>query len=125
MASSLPKFSYKGVEYTFVETQVQLLEELKCAICLELVSQPVYTSCQHLFCGNCIKDQHTCPTCCERISGTTPDVGSGRLLKAFKVKCPNTEQGCKWQGHLGDSEEHLRRNVNSKRWSAPTDVGKL
>ena len=45
MASSLPKYSYKGVEYTFVETPVQSLEELKCPVCLALVSQPVSTSC--------------------------------------------------------------------------------
>ena len=124
MASSLPKFSYKGVEYTFVETQVQLLEELKCPICLDLVNQPVSTSCQHLFCENCIKDQHTCPTCRKRISGTIPDVGSTRLLKAFKVKCPNEEQGCEWEGHFGDSEEHLEKNCQQQMVKCPNRCGK-
>ena len=124
MASSLLKYSYKAVEYTFVETPVQLLEELKCAICLELVSQPVSTSCQHLFCKNCIKDQHTCPTCRKEISGTTPDVGSSRLLKAFKVKCPNTEQGCEWEGPLGDVEEHLKRKKCQQQMvKCPNDCG--
>ena len=123
MAASLLKYSYKGEEYTFVETPVQLLEELKCAICLELVSQPVSTSCEHLFCENCIKSLHTCPTCRKRISGTTPDVGSAKVLKAFKVKCPNTEQGCEWEGHLGDAEEHLEKKCQQQTVKCPNGCG--
>ena len=123
MASSLRKYSYKGVEYTFVETQVQLLEELKCPICLELVNQPVSTSCEHLFCKNCIKDQHTCPTCRKRILGTTPDVGSAKVWKTFKVKCPNTEQGCEWEGPLGDVEEHLEKKCQQQMVACPNRCG--
>ena len=111
MANSLPKFSFKGVEYTFIDTSGRTLSELKCPICLELVSQPVYTSCQHLFCGNCIKDQQTCPECRKTFT-TTPDVGSARVLRAFKVKCPNSSEGCEWEGDLGDAEEHLEKNCH-------------
>ena len=116
-------YSYKGVEYTFVETSIQLLEEAKCPICLDLVNQPVSTSCcGQLFCDNCIQDQPTCPTCREEFT-TTPEAGSTRLMKAFKVKCPNTQQGCEWQGVLGDAEEHLEKNCQHKKVDCPNGCG--
>ena len=102
---SLPKFSYRGVTYTFVDTQLQSLEDLKCAICLELVSDPVQTSCGHLFCGKCIKDIEQCPIDRQDFT-TTQDHFNRRRLRSFKVKCPNSERGCKWQGDLGDAEGH-------------------
>ena len=108
MASgSLPTFSYRGVTYTFVDTQLQSLEDLKCPICLELVSDPVQTSCGHLFCGECIKGIKQCPIDREDFT-TTPDYFNKRRLRSFKVKCPNFERGCSWQGDLGDSEKHTK-----------------
>ena len=106
MASdSLPKFSYRGVTYTFVDTQQRSLEGLKCPICLELVSDPVQTNCGHLFCGECIKDTEKCPIDREDFT-TIQDHFNRRRLRSFKVKCPNSERGCKWQGDLGDVEGH-------------------
>ena len=98
-------YSYKGVEYEFVGNQTDLLEELKCTICLELVSDPVQTSCGHLFCGQCIKGTNTCPI--DRKQFTPhPDNFNERRVLNFKVKCPNKERGCQWQGSLGDAEKH-------------------
>ena len=114
MADPSLKCSYKGVEYTFVDTPVRLLEEAKCPICLDIMTEPVSTSCHHLFCKNCIKDQPICPTCRKRFT-TTPDTGSVKMLKAFKVKCPNSVEGCKWQGDLGDAEEHLKEKCQHQK----------
>ena len=122
MATSLLKYSYKGVEYTFVDTPVRLLEEAKCPVCLEIMKNPVITSCDHLFCENCIKDQPTCPTCRERFT-TTPDRGSVRIVKAFKVKCPNSVEGCEWQGDLGDAEEHLEEKCQHQKVECPNGCG--
>ena len=122
MAASLPKYSYKGVEYTFVDTPVRFLEEAKCPICLEIMKEPVITSCDHLFCGNCIEGQQTCPTCRKRFT-TTPDRGSVRIVKAFKVKCPNSVEGCKWQGDLGDAEEHLEEKCQHQKVECPNGCG--
>ena len=124
MAASqdLPKHSYKGREYTFVDPAVRLLEEFKCAICLQLVDQPVQTSCGHLFCAKCIKSQQTCPTCRKEFT-TTQDQRSERLLKAFKVKCPNSEKGCVWEGDLGDTEEHMEKNCPHQQVTCPNGCG--
>ena len=126
MASSLPKYSYKGVECTFVETKVRLLEELKCPICLELVNQPVYTSCcNQLFCLKCIKRQQICPTCRQLVSKIIPDVGSTKVLKTFKVKCPNSSEGCEWQGDLGDAKEHLEKNCQYQEVKCSENCGEV
>ena len=101
--------SFKGVEYEFLNTPQELLEELKCSICLELVSAPVQTSCGHLFCGRCITRATTCPI--DRNSfTTTPDHFNERRVHNFKVKCPNRGRGCQWQGDLVDAKTHKETN---------------
>ncbi len=114
MASgSLPTFSYRGVTYTFVDTQLQSLEDLNCPICLELVSDPVQTSCGHLFCGKCIEGIKQCPIDREDFT-TTPDHYNRRRLRSFNVKCPNSERGCLWQGNLGDAQDHTSTCISKQ-----------
>ena len=110
------------MKYTFVDTPVRLLEEAKCPICLELMKEPVSTNCEHLFCKNCIRRQLICPTCRKRFT-TTPDRGSVRIVKAFKVKCPNSVEGCKWQGDLGDAEGHLEEKCQHQKVKCPNGFG--
>ena len=105
-AHSLPRFSYRSVTYTFLDCQNTLLEELKCPICLELVFDPVQTSCGHLFCGRCITRTETCPVDRANFT-TTPDNFNNRRLGNFKVKCPNSEKGCDWVGELREAEDHI------------------
>ena len=102
-------YSYRGVEYKFVNTQAELLEELKCPICLELVSDAVQTSCGHLFCGKCIKETETCPV--DRKTFTChKDNYNDRRVRNLKVKCPNKGRGCQWQGDLGGAARHTDEN---------------
>ena len=104
-ALSAPEYCFKGVTYTFLDTATNVLEELKCPICLELVSNPVQTSCGHLFCGKCITSTVNCPVDRKRFTKTT-DHFNKRRLGNFRVLCPNSEKGCEWEGELRAAEEH-------------------
>ena len=116
-------YSYKGREYTFVDTPVRLLEEVKCPICLQLVAEPVETSCcGQLFCSHCIEGQKDCPTCRWEFR-TKPNNGTARLMKAFRVKCPNSEDDCEWEGDLGDVEKHTETKCSIKKTECPNGCG--
>ena len=105
MADSVVKYSYNGTEYSFVSKDPAQIEDLKCPICLELVYEPVLTSCGHLFCQRCVRDQIKCPTCRDELRYMC-NQRDERKVKCLKVKCPNWEKGCQWQGNLGDSAQH-------------------
>ena len=104
-------YSYRGVEYEFVNTQTELLEELKCPICLELVSDPVQTSCGHLFCGKCIKETKTCPVDRKQFTSHKDNYNDQRV-RNLKVKCPNKGRDCQWQGDLGGAARHTEVNCD-------------
>ena len=97
-------FSYKGKEYVFVEDE-QNLEALQCPVCLEIVLEPVQTSCGHLFCKRCVEGVAVCPACCKQFT-SVPDHFNNRQVKCLRVMCPFTANGCKWVGNLGDVSDH-------------------
>ena len=118
MAESVVKYTYKGTEYSFVSRDPAQIEDLKCPICLELVFEPVLTSCGHLICQRCVKGQTNCPTCrcglqCMR------DQFNERRVKGLKVKCPNWGKGCLWHGDLGDTAQHTSTNCQMQIVSCP------
>ena len=100
------EFSYKGKEYTFLLKDPGLLEELKCPICLELVNDAKQTSCGHIFCAGCIKVLNQCPVCRVKCQ-IFPDNRTMRQVRNLQVKCSNSEHGCKWQGDLGECDDHM------------------
>ena len=109
MAESVVKYSYNGTEYSFVSKDPAQIEDLKCPICLELVYEPVLTSCGHLFCQRCVRGQKKCPTCRKDLQ-CMRNQRDERKVKGLKVKCPNWEKGCEWQGDLGDTAQHTATN---------------
>ena len=40
-----------------------MMDNLECAICFEIFTEPTSLLCGHTFCINCLKDLITCPTC--------------------------------------------------------------
>ena len=103
MASSGLSFGFKGRELLFFDESVKNLEDLVCPICHEIASEPVQTSCGHLFCGECLKGS-SCPVCRQQYT-SMPDHFNTRRIKGLKVECPNS--GCSWKGELGDLEGHF------------------
>ena len=120
MADSVVKYSYNGTEYSFVSKDPAQIEDLKCPICLELVFEPVLTSCGHLFCQKCVKGQTRCPTCREKLQCMRTQRDE-RKLKSLKVKCPNWEKGCEWQGDLRDAAQHT--DTNCQMETVPCPIG--
>ncbi len=119
MADSVVKYSYNGTEYSFVSKDPAQIEDLKCPICLELVYEPVLTSCGHLFCQKCVRDQTNCPVCQKKLQ-CMRNHRDERRVKSLKVKCPNWEKGCEWQGDLGDTAQHRGTKCQMEAILCPT-----
>ena len=75
---------------------------LICSICTGVLEKPLETSCQHLFCGECIQEwlsrQKTCPHCRKNITTTDlrqvlPDLKN--ILSKQKINCEYKSNGCK------------------------------
>jgi TNF receptor-associated factor 4 len=103
MATSGLIFSYKTRDLPFFDELKKNLEDLVCPVCHEISSEPVQTSCGHLFCKECLKDP-TCPVC-RHIYTSVPDQFNARRIKGLKVGCSNME--CDWKGDLRDVIAHF------------------
>ena len=96
MAESVVKYSYNGTEYSFVTKDPAQIEDLKCPICLELVHEPVLTSCGHLFCEKCVRGQSKCPTCRDKLPFMRNQFNA-RKKRGLKVQCLKSINRCMWQ----------------------------
>ena len=76
--------------------------ELICSICTGVLEKPLETSCQHLFCGECIQKwlsrRKSCPRCRKNITTTDlrqvlPDLKN--ILSKQKINCEYKSNGCK------------------------------
>ena len=116
------EFSYKGKEYTFLLKDPGLLKELKCPICLELVNDAKQTSCGHVFCARCIKVLNQCPVCRVKCQ-IFPDNRTMRQVRNLQVKCLNSKRGCKWQGDLGECDDHMTSKCSFEVIPCPMKCG--
>ena len=106
--------SYKGQDYVFVDQLEDHLKQLECPICCDIVSEPLQTSCGHLFCRECYNKlkrecgKEQCVQCpvCKQNHTTMPDTFNERRVKNLKVRCTNSQYGCEWVGNLEDEMEH-------------------
>ena len=74
---------------------------LKCTICLGVPRKSVYTTCNHIFCQECIgpwlEIRNSCPLCRSFIDETDLNSLPPQLKALFdilQVKCPYSENGC-------------------------------
>ena len=101
-------------------------ELLVCVVCLGVPSEPVMTTCSHMFCHNCIlhwcKNSGVCPHCHECLDPET-DIGPVRMLplqlwSVLKIKCCFEINGCKETFGLSDTQKNpckiMRRYAHSK-----------
>jgi len=76
-------------------------KQFVCAICLNIVEEPVQTACSHIFCRACLSPCTLCPSCREPVdSNQVKGLGECnkpmmRLMQDIKVHCPyQNEAAC-------------------------------
>ena len=108
-----------GFECEFVERPQEYLQS-SCPICLLILREPYQvTCCGNSFCRGCIQKIKTknkpCPTCNNPKFTDFPNLGLRRPLYGFKVYCSNKDEGCDWQGELGQLDKHLNLNPDKDK----------
>jgi len=80
-----------------------IVDEFICAICTDVVENPVQTPCQHLFCNECIRrwineGHRTCPEDRQALTANvlkTPNRLTNQFLNKLIVRCKNFTDGCR------------------------------
>eukprot|EP00747_Dinoflagellata_sp_TGD_P060414 gnl/TRDRNA2_/TRDRNA2_152022_c0_seq1.p1 gnl/TRDRNA2_/TRDRNA2_152022_c0~~gnl/TRDRNA2_/TRDRNA2_152022_c0_seq1.p1 ORF type:complete len:572 (-),score=84.72 gnl/TRDRNA2_/TRDRNA2_152022_c0_seq1:8-1723(-) len=109
-----------------------LVRELVCAVCLDLVMPPVLvTPCHHVFCQSCLQDWvHSkaedsvlppmpCPSCRKPLAVSdlkdlqVANPLAWRILSQVKVKC--SLRNCKWQGEYSEFQTHVTSKESHKQ----------
>ena len=98
-----------GYDFEFVTAAPKSLE---CPVCLLTLRDPhVISCCGEEFCKRCIervqRDGLPCPLCNEPNFITFLHKKLVREVNALMVRCPQKEQGCEWEGELGQVRQHL------------------
>ncbi|CAB4037231.1 E3 ubiquitin- ligase NRDP1 [Paramuricea clavata] len=102
-----------GYEDSRFETQVD--QSLHCAICTEVLKDPVQCRRnEHHFCRNCITEHlrhsQNCPTCKDPLTVETlvrPQRFLANTLSSLKISCENSERGCRKVIELGSLDTHV------------------
>ena len=87
-------------------------KSLECPVCLLTLRDPhMISCCGNEFCQRCIervqRDGKPCPLCNEPNFTTFLNKKLVREVNALVVRCPQKEQGCEWEGELGQLQSHL------------------
>ena len=88
-----------------------LPSHLECEICLDVLDDPVMTTCcGQSYCKECIGKVHNkvCPHCRGKIE-TFPDKKSVRFINELKICCPyHIDDKCQWKGAPSELLNHLK-----------------
>lgn len=103
-----------------------LPSHLECEICLDILNDPVQTSCcGQGYCKTCIKQVRSkaCPHCRAKLE-FYPDKKSLRLINDLQIKCPYHIEGkCQWEGSSSELKNHLK-NCDIKPVTCSLGCGK-
>ena len=102
--------------------KTEVMEELMCSICTDVLENPVQTPCQHNFCNDCIKvwlddGKLTCPVDRKRL--TFKDLKPSRvlqqLLNTFVIRCIHFQDGCSLMAKFEDMPQLIEHEMNQCR----------
>ena len=108
---------HTGFECEFVEKPKEL--QFECPVCLLVLRNPQNTSCcGNSFCQWCIKRSKgsinpLCPVCNQEFE-THPNKWLQRTLNQLEVYCTYKKEGCDWIGPLGQLDEHLNCDADTR-----------
>jgi len=120
MALETKQTTPKPFQIALVKPELaQALQDLMCAICYNLVYEPVQTPCSHVFCNSCLKpwieQKQTCPMDNKAVSSSSlkplqsANPLAYRILASQLVKCPlHANEGCTWTGEYSSIANHLK-----------------
>lgn len=107
--------SKRGYDYDFVDPP----KSLECPLCLLTLRDPhMISCCGHEFCESCIQrvqsDGKPCPLCNEPNFSTLLNKKLIREINSLVIRCPQKDQGCEWEGELGQVQQHLNPGAELK-----------
>ena len=104
-----------------------LPSHLECEICLDVLNDPVQTSCcGQSYCKKCVDQlqNKVCPHCRANLE-IFPDKKSVRLINDLEIKCPFfIGKRCRWKGCASELKNHLE-SCDIKPITCPLGCGKL
>lgn len=122
------------VDPSFLDTH----RNFACPLCLDLLWEPVSTSCKHNFCKGCIERHFataktSCPLCRKELANAAGGRSSSAMMKTvtawpecalsllgnLQVHCREKEQGCEWKGAYEDVAAHQSRTCEWRMWTCP------
>jgi hypothetical protein len=97
-----------------------IVEDLLCTICTDIIEDPVQTNCEHTFCRECISTwleggQRTCPEDRQQLSSNDlrpPSRLTKQLLNNLIVRCKNYSDGCRLMSKFEDMPRLMEHETN-------------
>eukprot|EP00079_Xenopus_tropicalis_P011465 XP_002937338.1 PREDICTED: V(D)J recombination-activating protein 1 [Xenopus tropicalis] len=113
-----------------VDYPSDFVKSMSCQVCEHILSDPVQTSCKHLFCRICILKYIKlmgcyCPSCkypCFPTDLTVPVKSYFNVLNALLLKC--TVSGCDEEIPLGKYSHHISKHKETKGKEAYAHINK-
>ena len=109
-----------GLDLERFDDKENIIEDLKCMICFDVLENPIQSQCEHSFCDACIKgwlDQghKTCPTDRRQLTHETlkpPSRITRQLLDKLNIRCKYYAEGCRLMSKVEDMSYLIDHELN-------------